>query len=370
MSDVQQLVQGAIDELVASGAETGVQVAAYRNGELVVDAVAGVADSTTGRKVTSDTPFFSASTGKGISTAILHVLVERGAFDYDTRVTELWPEFGAHGKDKATVRHVLLHSVGVPGVPADTTPEDLCDFDKMVKIIAASEPWWEPGTQYGYHAQTFGFIAGELVRRATGKRISEYLADEIAAPLGVSGELYFAVPDDEKPRLARLDEHPAGAAMMSMLPPDFPLFKAAPPAVMPTAEFCNRDDVLGADIPAGATVTARAIAKLYAALLGEVDGVRLISAQRLTEITTLVTSDFDQMVCAPVPRALGYYLGRPGQDPAATASVFGWVGMGGSAAYADTATGVTFALTKNLFNPTESSAVEQVGNIVADHFAK
>src|SRR5678815_3277268 len=149
MSDAQQRVQKAIDQLVASGVETGIQVAVYQRGELVVDAVAGVADPATGRTVTADTPFFSASTGKGMTSTVAHVLVERGAFSYDTRIVELWPEFGAHGKQGATVRHALSHTVGIPGVPADTTPKDLCDWQKMCAVIADAEPWWQPGAGYG-----------------------------------------------------------------------------------------------------------------------------------------------------------------------------------------------------------------------------
>src|SRR6266498_1174719 len=141
MGNPQKQVQQAIDELVESGAERGLQVAVYRNGELVVDAVAGVADHATGRPVTSATPFYCYSVGKGATSTIAHMLVERGLFGYDTPVAELWPEFGAHGKRNATVRHVLTHSVGVPSVPADTTPEDLCDWDGMCARIADATPW-------------------------------------------------------------------------------------------------------------------------------------------------------------------------------------------------------------------------------------
>jgi CubicO group peptidase (beta-lactamase class C family) len=141
VNNVQQQVREAVEELVESGAERGLQVAVYRHGDLVVDAVAGVADHETGRPVTSDTPFYVYSTGKGVTATVAHVLVERGIFDYDTRIAELWPEFGAHGKEKATMRHALTHSIGVPGVPADTTPEDLCDWHRMCAIIADAEPW-------------------------------------------------------------------------------------------------------------------------------------------------------------------------------------------------------------------------------------
>jgi CubicO group peptidase (beta-lactamase class C family) len=142
MNDIQQRVQEAVDRLVELGAERGLQVAVYRNDELVVDAVAGVADPATGRPVTSDTPFYAYSVGKGATATVAHELVERGVFGYDTPIVELWPEFGAHGKEATTVRQVLTHTVGVPGVPADTTPEDLCDWHKMCAVIADAEPWW------------------------------------------------------------------------------------------------------------------------------------------------------------------------------------------------------------------------------------
>jgi CubicO group peptidase (beta-lactamase class C family) len=117
MNHIQQQVQEAIDQLVESGAERGLQVAVYRHGNAVVDAVAGVVDPATGRPVTSDTPFFSFSIGKGVAATVIHVLAERGVLGYDTPIVELWPEFGAHGKETATVRHALSQSVGVPGLP-------------------------------------------------------------------------------------------------------------------------------------------------------------------------------------------------------------------------------------------------------------
>ena len=135
MNSVQQQVQEAIDGLVASGVERGLQVVAYRHGEPVVDAVAGVADHETRRPLTPETPIYVYSVGKGATATVAHVLVERGAFDYDTPIVELWPEFGAHGKGGATVRHALTHTVGVPGIPADTTPEDLCDWDGMCAFL-------------------------------------------------------------------------------------------------------------------------------------------------------------------------------------------------------------------------------------------
>jgi CubicO group peptidase (beta-lactamase class C family) len=220
MNDIQQRGQEAIDRLVESGAERGVQVSVYRHGEPVVEAVAGVADPATGRPVGSDTLFYCYSVGKSAASTVAHVLVERGFFGYDTKVVELWPEFGAHGKEAATVRHVLTHTVGVPGIPAETTPEDLCDWDKMCEVIADAEPWWKPGEKTAYHAYPFGYIVGEIVRRATGKPISQVLREEVAAPLGVAGELFFGVPESELGRLARLEDAEGSAEMLASMPDD------------------------------------------------------------------------------------------------------------------------------------------------------
>jgi CubicO group peptidase (beta-lactamase class C family) len=362
MSDLQERVQAVIDGLVESGAENGVQAAVYHRGELIVDAVAGVADPTTGRPVASDTLFYAASAVKGVAATIVHVLVEQGVFGYDTLVAELWPEFGAHGKETTTVRHVLTHSAGVPAVPADLTVDQLCDWGGMCALIAGFEPWWKPGDRVGYHAVTFGFIVGEVVRRATGKPISQVLAEGIGERLGVAGELFFGVPADALDRVARFEDDPAGTAMFASLPPDFPLFKAAPRQLFPNAAYANNVDLLTSDVPAGGVVTARSMARMYAALLDEVDGVRLVSPDRLREISSLATIGDDEMTGSPAQYGLGYTMGQIGMRPVGP-SVFGHVGVGGGAAYADSATGVSVAVTKNRFNPVEINAFEQVWDL-------
>ncbi|MET8048186.1 serine hydrolase domain-containing protein [Streptosporangium sp. NPDC005286] len=368
MNDMQKRVQEAADRLVESGTERGLQVAVYRHGELVVDVVAGVADPATGRPVTPDTPFYSASTGKGVTSTVVHVLVERGVLGYDTPIAELWPEFGAHGKERATVRHALTHSTGVPGVPAGTTPEDLCDWDGMCAAIADAKPWWEPGTRTGYHPQSFGYLIGEIVRRSTGRPISQVLREEVAGPLGVAGELFFGVPESELGRLARLEDAPSDFEMSAEMFADIPFFRvvdgytAAPMAAMPDAGFGNRADVLTSDIPAGGTMSARAVARMYAALLGEVDGVRLVSPERLREITEVAITGVDEVTGTPVTRSLGYAIGATELLDAPT--LFGMAGSGGSAAYADTATGIAIAMTKNLVSGGDFGTFDEIGRIV------
>jgi len=371
MNDVQQRVQEAIGRLVESGTERGLQVAVYRHGEQVVDAVAGVADPAIGRPVTSDTPFFSYSIGKGVASTVVHVLAERGVLDYDMRIVELWPEFGAHGKEKATVRQALSQSIGVPGLPPEVTVEDMFDWEKMCAIIADSEPWWEPGTTIGYHAVTFGFVVGEIIRRATGKPISQVLREEVAGPLGVADELFFAVPKAEQGRLARLEDAPLPpemAAAMAEMPEDSPILKLGP-AEATTASYGNRADVRSANIPAGGTTTARAVARMYAALLGEVDGVRLISPERLREVSAVAMSGIDEIFGFPTSWGLGYSIGQFMSNAHETQHVFGVGGVGGSHAYADTATGTTFALTKNRLAPSFDTA-EEVAGIVTNTVAE
>jgi CubicO group peptidase (beta-lactamase class C family) len=361
MNDLRQQVQETIGELVEPGVERGLQVAVYRHGEPVVDAVAGVVDHETGRAVASDTPFYCYSVGKGAAATVAHVLVERGLFGYDTPIVELWPEFGARGKEAATVRHVLTHTVGVPGIPADTTPEDLCDWHKMCAVIADAEPWWEPGTRVPYHAYPFGYIVGEIVRRATGKPISQVLREDVAGPLGIADEIFFGVPESELGRLARLEDAEGSAEFLAAMPDDSPFFKLGPRAVTPTAEFGNRTDILMADIPAGGKMSARAVARMYAALLGEVDSVRLLAPERLREISAGAFSGVDEIMGFPSTWALGYSVGRIGTDARETPSVFGVGGVGGSYACADTATGITFALTKNRLTPGFEAAARVAG---------
>ena len=367
VNDVQKQVQKAIDQLVESGAERGMQVAAYRNGETVVDAVAGVADPATGRKVESGTPFYNFSICKAAASTVMHILAERGIFGYDTPLVEMWPEFGAHGKAKVTVRHALSHTAGVPAIPLTTTMEDLCDWDKMCAAIAASELWWEPGTKIGYHAYTFGYLVGEIVRRCTGKRISQVLLEEVSGPLGVGKELYFGMPKTEQKRLAMLEDapaNPAAMAAMATMPQDLPMFKAGPMSLMPTAGLGNRPDILAADIPAGGKTSARAIARMYAAMLGEVDGTRLISPERLREATTVAMRGNDEVFGMPTTWALGYAIGGLGTSND-SASVFGVGGAGGSFACGDTSTGIAFAVTKNLLTP-DFNAAKELSQLVTE----
>ncbi|GHH53921.1 serine hydrolase domain-containing protein [Streptomyces candidus] len=370
-TDLTKQLQRAADELVESGAERGMQVAVHRHGELVADIVAGIADPATGREVRPDTPFYNFSLGKGVTATLAHVCAERGYFGergYDTPVADLWPEFAAHGKQAVTVRHALTHSAGVPGIPAATTHAELCDWDAMCAALADVQPWWEPGAAVGYHAYTFGYLVGEIVRRTTGRSLTDVLREELTDPLGITDELYFGMPEAQQHRLARLEEDPARAAAfdLSQLPDDLPMFRAAPKHLFPSAAFGNRADILAADIPAGAKTSARAVARMYAAVLGEVDGVRLLSPERTREATALAMSGPDQLMGNESAWALGYAVGLPHGSAATEPTVFGMAGVGGSWAGADTATGTAWAITKNVLGANDPT-VARISHIVRNH---
>jgi CubicO group peptidase (beta-lactamase class C family) len=359
---LQRRVQDVIDELVASDAEDGIQVAVLQHGRVVVDAVAGLADPRTGRPVGPDTLFFAASTGKGVATSIAHVLVERGDLGYGQRVADVWPEFAAHGKDFVTLRDVLLHTAGVPGLWPQIHPADLGDWHRVCAFIADQPPWWPPGTRTGYHALTFGFVLGELVRRATGRTLAAALREEIAAPLGITDELLFGVPAHRLACVAR--QGPPGAAPPPP-PPGSPLDRAIPPGVQPTAAFANCPEVLRADVPSQGTMSARAAARMYAALLGHVDGIELVSRLRLTTMATPTFAGADQVVGIPTTLALGYSPARPGGVDSRPGSTFGFLGSNGCAAYADIDSGVAVAVMRNRM-VTDMSAAAAIDRIIAD----
>jgi len=361
MADAQVITQQLIDRMSASGQEAGLQVAAYLHGQLVVSACAGLADPVAGRPVEEWTLFNSWSTGKGSASTVVHVLAEGGLLDYDTPVADYWPQFRAHGKETVTLAHVLTHSAGVPQAPAGTTLADLADWEGTCARIADLEPLWEPGTATGYHALTFGYIIGEVVRRVTGSLISQVLREEVTGPLGIADEVFFGVPVTELGRVARLEDGNWSSVLASR-PDDSLFFKAAPHSIQASAELGNRPDYLVIEFPCAGTMTAHGLARMYAALIGEVDGLRLISPDRTTQISTVITTETDRVLGAPIPKGLGYFLRFP--EMGGYAGTFGCKGSGGSIAFADPAHGLAFALTHNRLTAPPADVATQVADQV------
>jgi CubicO group peptidase (beta-lactamase class C family) len=361
ITDVQATVQTLLDDLVSSGAERGIQAAAWLDGKPVVDAWAGVADAHSGQPVDGDTLFTVFSSTKGVTSTVIHLLVARGVLDYDAPIATYWPEFAANGKERATVRHALTHAVGIPQRPTNVSPTD---WAGMCREIAALTPLWEPGTKHGYHAGTFGWILGETARRADGRPIERIVAEDIAAPLGIADSLFFGIPDDAEPRVAMLENDPS-ITNAPAAPPDSYLARAMPNSREYYALY-NRPEMRRAVQPAGGGImSARALARHYASLIGDgTDGVRLLSPERVQIATTLQADGKDVVLGLPVRRGLGYMLGGPLSPMSARIKAFGHAGYGGSIGFADPEYRFAFALTKNrlAFTPPEQSAMNRVAS--------
>ncbi|WP_327071456.1 beta-lactamase family protein [Kitasatospora sp. NBC_01250] len=343
----QTRVQEILDELTVTGEETGIQVAAYLDGELVVDAWSGLADVASGALMEGETLVPSWSTGKGVAATLVAVLVDQRILDYDAPISSYWPEFGAQGKQQITLGQLLSHSAGVPQLRPDLSPEELLDPPTVAAWLAAQPPLWAPGTATGYHAWTFGVLLAEILHRSTGRSCEQLLRDELAAPLGVADTLLFSVPDQLLPRLATCYDG-TWAARLAAMPDDSPFLVCAPRTVSPVAELANRADFRRTALPANSTLTARAAARMYAMLAcGEVDGVRLLSDAALKTATAPRTLGVDRILGLPIPKSYGFMLGGPGSGIRTGDQAFGMSGSGGSGAYADPLHRFSFALTKN-----------------------
>ncbi|MBI4305156.1 MAG: beta-lactamase family protein [Chloroflexi bacterium] len=362
---VNERIAHLIQELVDSGQELGLQVAAYLRGKLVVDTWAGVADEKTGRKVDGDTLFTSWSTTKGWVATCVHILADRKNLGYDEPIARYWPEFAAKGKEKATVQHALTHMTGVPQMPEKATPEMMCDWDAMCRAIASHAPLWAPGTKTGYHAWTYGWILGEIVRRVDGRPIAQFAREEICKPLGIR-DFYLGIPDGVEARVATLRHGPK--------PVDAPEFAPdsanamAMPSHLTSADVVNRPDIRRASVPGGGGImNARAIARHYAMLAegGSLDGVWLLSKGTIDKARTLQTDDVDVVLERRVRKGLGYFLSGPVDVGGVIAmssktGAFGHPGLGGSIGFADPESRFAFGLTKTLLTvvtePTKTTA--------------
>lgn len=334
---VNARITDLINKQVEEGRQIGVQVTAYHDGKVVVDTVAGTMGPDDTRPMQKDTLVLAYSLTKGIAGTLVHMLADRGVIEYDAPVAKYWPAFGQHGKGKLTVAQALTHQAGLHRMPEPFKVEDLTDWDAGIKRMEEGIPVYEPGTATGYHAVTHAWIVGGIVQGATGTHIKDLIESEIAKPLGVSGEMYVGIPDGVEDRLATLEIATIGDNLP--IPEDAEMFKAMPKQQW---QHFNSMEVRKACLPSGnGHFTARAVAKMYAALAGDgsIDGVRLVSPERIQHMNRLVTDGVDVVIGVPMRKAIGFFLGGETagiHGPIGSReTAFGHPGAGGPVGFAD-----------------------------------
>jgi len=332
----------------AEHGDVGAAVCVYHRGRPVVDLWGGLADRDAGRPWERDTLQLVFSTTKGIAATCVHLLAERGELDLESPVARYWPEFAAQGKSEIPLRWVLSHEAGLAAVTGEVTMDDVLGWEGVVAAIAAQAPVWEPGTAHGYHARSYGWILGEVVRRVTGRSLGQFFADEIAGPLSL--DFFIGLPADELGRVAHLYPPVVDPAikeiMDAFMGPETLLGQVVtgPSGLFAYDDTWNRPDVLAAEMPSSNGVgTARAIARLYAALIGEVDGRRLLTSATVERATEVQVSGPDKVIGLPMSFGLGYMTPPPGGPPGS----FGHAGAGGSLGIADPSAGWSLGYVMN-----------------------
>jgi CubicO group peptidase (beta-lactamase class C family) len=349
------VVRSAIVREIDAGREIGVQVAAYLDGELVIDTWAGVADPRSGRPVDGTTLFNVYSVTKAITVTALHLQVDRGLLDYDARVADYWPEYAANGKGGTTVRHVITHRAGVPQMPEGATPERICDWNWMVSQIQELTPIAIPGSKALYQAMTFGWLVGELVRRTDPQHrpIGRFIQEEIAAPLGIS-DLWIGLPDAALPRLA----HHVNTIVAT--PPELEpeLARAATPRAVSLRPEIYEENALvrRTGIAAvGGIFNARSCARFFALLAqgGFLHGKRLLSEALVRSLSVMRDNPTEPdavMYGMPIPLTIGGFW-RGGEHPpvasAGSPRAICHPGFGNNIAWADPETKLAVSICHN-----------------------
>ncbi len=336
-----EAVRDAFADNLESGRDVGAAFAAYHRGRKVVDLWGGVADPQTGRPWEQDSIILVFSTTKGATALCANVLAERGELDMNAPVARYWPEFAQGGKAEIPVKFLLSHQAGLAWIDGEMSLEEALSWEPVVSALARQTPHWEPGAQHGYHATTYGWLVGEVIRRITGTSVGTFFRAEIAEPLDL--DFWIGLPEAQEHRVVPLIpfELPAGSdlkqAMEAFLGPDSGIGKAltAPGGAL-DEQVWNLRAVRAAEVPAANGVTdARSLARMYASMIGETDGVRILGRDQLKRATTQLTRGPNAVLFdLDIQFGLGYMvpsslivMGGPRS--------FGHFGAGGSVGWAD-----------------------------------
>ncbi len=338
------------------GGDVGAALCVYRHGRKVVDLRGGLADAGAGRSWARDTLQLVYSATKAATATCAHLLAQRGELDLDQPVASYWPEFAAAGKAEIPVRWLLSHRAGLPVIDRPILLDALLAWDPMTAALAAQRPVWEPGTAHGYHGRTYGWLVGEVIRRVSGRSVGTFFADEIAGPAGL--DFFIGLPAAERGRVSQLviDDPPGpetvAAIPIEQVPEQFrPLLAAFsdPASLMnrafglsvPDIDF-NSPAAQAAEIPSSNGIcTADGLARLYAGLIGEVDGVRILDPDATAAAAAEQAAGTDQVLLVPTRFASGFML-PTSESPLGGPSSFGHPGRGGSLGYADPDSGIAF----------------------------
>jgi CubicO group peptidase (beta-lactamase class C family) len=351
-------VRDVFDTNFAKGLEIGASFSAYYRGEKVVDLWGGCADVATDRPWDERTLALVFSTTKGVTAVCANKLAQEGALDVDAPVAKYWPEFAAGGKSDIPVKFLLSHQAGLAWVDGEMTLEQALSWDPVVDALAQQVPHYAPGSQHGYHATTYGWLVGEVIRRITGKSVGAYFREEVATPLGL--DFWIGLPESEEPRVAPLVGGLADPAITTdpevrkliadIMGPETVLGKAlfAPGGSLADPEVWNSRALHAAEIPAANGIgDARSLARLYAACIGTVDGIRVITEDQLRRATAqLTTGPNTVLLDMDIQFGLGFML-RSSLIELGGPHSFGHFGAGGSVGWADPDAELAFGYVMN-----------------------
>ena len=344
-------VKTAFAENFETRGEVGATCSVIVGGKTVVDIWGGHMDSAKTTAWAEDSMSLVFSCTKVATALCAHILIDQGKMDLDAKVTKYWPEFGQNGKEDVTVRMMLCHQSALPALRAPVKPGGYYDFDYMAERLAAEEPFWEPGTDNGYHMLTFGWTVGELVRRVSGQGLSAFFKESISGPLGL--DFHIGLPDADFARTAKMIPFVPDPALP---PSDFLIAlmtdrdSASHLSLMNSgSHYFDGPDAWRAEIGGGGGISnARAMAKMMNALLGD---TTLISKERIDDLRKLAAqTDRDRTLLCPTRFGQGVMLKMDNPNhPGGTDSfiigdgAFGHVGMGGSTLIADPEVSMSFA---------------------------
>ena len=326
-------VRDAFANNLDQGLDVGASASVILDGEVVVDIWGGFADEAKTKPWQQDTIINVWSTTKTMAALCALMLADRGDLDFDAPVAHYWPEFKAGGKESVEVRHIMSHTAGLSGWQEPMAPGDLYDWEKATSLLAAQEPWWEPGTASGYHAITQGYLVGEVVRRITGQTIGSFFASEVAVPLGADFHIGTGPEHDDRVALV-IPPPPLG--LEGADPNSLPVRTLGNPLL--SAEQSWEIDWRRAEIPAaGGHGNARSVAAIQASLAngGEINGHRLLSAKGCETVLREQAYGTDLVLGTPLRFGIGYGLNSPETPLSPNERAFYWGGWGGSLVVVD-----------------------------------